>query len=184
MLRRPSLEGLARNDVWGEIDKFEGEGYTRVPACEFFNTKEDGMLKKEMAEMFKGATGLSDGDMAKLHPGLEKLINNVGRMMENQLVAEVVKSEACFAQVKVGDKLVFDPFLNPEKSTGVMCPKALLPVLLEVNALWEMQMEWAESGKKELPEIVWRNVRCLDPGLEDGGVGGVVYRIHAEKMVP
>jgi hypothetical protein len=35
-------------------------------------------------------------------------------MMQVQTVAEVVKSERCFAQVKVGDKLVFDPFLNPE----------------------------------------------------------------------
>ncbi len=142
------------------------------------------MLKKEAAEMAKAATGLSDGDLAKLHPGLEKLFNNVTGMMGNELVAEVVKAEACFAGVKVGDKLVFDPFLNSGKSTGVMCPKALLPVLLEVNALWEMRAEWAESGKKEEPEIVWRNVRCLDPGLADGGIGGVVYRLHAEKMAP
>jgi len=63
-----------------------------------------------------------------------------------------------------------------------MCPKALLPVLLEINALWETTMEWAESGKEELPEIVFRNVRCLDPGLEDGGVGGVVYTIRNEKI--
>ena len=142
------------------------------------------MLTGEAAEMFKGATGLSDEAMAKLHPGLEKLFNNVAKTMPYQTVAEVVKSEACFAQVKVGDKLIFDPFLNPQKSTGMMCPKALLPVLLEINALWEMTAEWAESGKEELPEIVWRNVRCLDPGLEDGGVGGVVYHIHAEKMAP
>jgi len=142
------------------------------------------MLRKEMADMFKGATGLDDRAMARLHPGLQKLINNVPAMMAHQLIAEVVKSEACFAQVKVGDKLVFDPFLNPQKSTGMMCPKALLPVLLEVNALWEMTAEWADSGKEELPEIVFRSVRCLDPGLEDGGVGGVVYRIRAEKIAP
>jgi hypothetical protein len=142
------------------------------------------MLTGAAADMFKGATGLSDEAMAKLHPGLEKLINNAPKMMAYQTVAEVVKSEHCFAQVKVGDKLVFDPFLNPQKSTGMMCPKALLPVLLEINALWETMFEWADSGKEKLPEIVWRNVRCLDPGLEDGGVGGVVYHIHAEKMAP
>ena len=84
----------------------------------------------------------------------------------------------------MGDKLVFDPFLNPEKSTGVMCPKALLPVLAQIGAIWEMATEWAESGKEEQPEIVWRNIRCLDPGLEDGGVGGVVYRIGIEKIAP
>ena len=94
----------------------------------------------------------------------------------------MVKSERCFAQVKVGDKLVFDPFLNPEKSAGVMCPKALLPVMAQIGAIWEMATEWAVSGKEEPPEIVWRHVRCLDPGLEDGGLGGVVYNIRMEKI--
>ena len=142
------------------------------------------MLTKETAEMAKGFFGLSDEELAKLHPGFEKFINNAQKTMGYQTVAEVVKSEHCGAQVKVGDKLVFDPFLNPERSTGVMCPRALLPVLIQMNAMMEMMAEWAEAGKEELPEIVLRNVRCLDPGLEDGGVGGVVYRIHAEKIAP
>jgi len=140
------------------------------------------MLTGAAADLFKFSTGLDDKAMAKLHPGLEKLYNNISKTIGYQIVAEVVKSEACFAAVEVGNKLVFDPFLNPQKSTGNMCPKALLPVLLEINALWEMTMEWAESGKEELPEIVWRNVRCLDPGLGDGGVGGVVYTLHSEKI--
>jgi hypothetical protein len=140
------------------------------------------MLTGAAADLFKFSTGLDDKAMAKIHPGLEKLYNNIPKTIGYQLVAEVVKSKACFAMIEVGNRLVFDPFLNPQKSTGNMCPKALLPVLLEINALWEMNMEWAESGKEELPEIVWRNVRCLDPGLEDGGVGGVVYAIHGEKI--
>lgn len=140
------------------------------------------MLTGAAAELFKASTGLGDQAMAKLHPGPEKLYRNIPKTLEYQLVAEVVKSQACFAGIQVGNRLVFDPFLNPQKSTGTMCPKALLPVLLEINALWEAIMEWAESCKEELPEIVWRNVRCLDPGLEDGGVGGVVYNIHSEKI--
>jgi len=144
--------------------------------------KEDTMLTGPQAEMFKGTTGLDDAALARLHPGEEKLFMNVPKMMEYETIAEVVKSEGCFAQVKVGDKLVFDPFLNPDKSTGTMCPRALIPVMIQINALWEMMSEWAESGKEELPEIVFRSARCLDPGLEDGGVGGVIYRIRAEKM--
>ena len=139
------------------------------------------MLTGAAADLFRASTGLDDKAMAKLHPGLEKLYRNIPKTLAHHLVAEVVKSQACFAGVQVDDKLVFDPFLNPQKSAGTMCPKALLPVLLEINALWETIMEWAESGKEELPEIVWRNVRCLDPGLEDGGVGGVVYTIYTEK---
>lgn len=142
------------------------------------------MLTGPLAEMAKAAFGLDDEGMSNLHLGQEKLVRNTPKMMQYQTVAEVVKSEHCFAQVKVGDKLVFDPFLNPQKSTGVMCPKALLPVVAQVGAIWEMSAEWAESGKEELAEIVWRSVRCLDPGLEDGGIGGVVYRIRVEKMNP
>ena len=142
------------------------------------------MLTGAAADMFKGATGLNDEAMAKLHPGLEKLYNNAAKILPYQLIVEVVKSEGCFAQVKVGDKLIFDPFLDTQKSIGVMCPRALLPVMIQINALWEMILEWAECGKEELPEIVYRNVRCLDPGPEEGGVGGVVYRIHSEGITP
>ena len=76
------------------------------------------MLTKESAELLKGAVGATDEQLAKLHGGEAKLFNNVMKMMQIQTVAEVVKSERCFAQVKVGDKLVFDPFLNPQKSTS------------------------------------------------------------------
>jgi hypothetical protein len=140
------------------------------------------MLTGENKEMAKASTGLNDEQVEQMHPGQEKLFNNVVKTMQYQTVAEVVKSEHCFAQVQVGDKIVFDPFLNPEKSTGVLCPKALLPLLSQIGALWEMSMEWAESGKEQPPEIVWRNIRCLDPGFEDGGVGGVVYSIRMEKI--
>jgi hypothetical protein len=140
------------------------------------------MLNEEIKEMAKASTGLSDEQIEQMHPGYEKLFNNVVKTMQFQTVAEVIKSEHCFAQVQVGDKVIFDPFLNPEKSKGVMCPKALLPLLTQIGAIWEMSAEWAESGREELPEIVWRNVRCLDPGFEYGGVGGVVYRIRIEKI--
>jgi hypothetical protein len=140
------------------------------------------MLTGKILEMVKGATGYSDEQIAKLHPGFEKLFNSMPIISEVQMVAEVVKAEGCFAQVKMGDKLVFDPFLNPEKSSGVMCPRALLPIMIQINALWEMLPEWVKSETQEPSEIVFRNVRCLDPGLEDGGVGGVVYQIRVEPL--
>ena len=140
------------------------------------------MLKGDMAEMVKGATGLKDEELEKFHPGMEKLFESVPKTMQYQTIAEVVRAEHCFAQVKEGDKLVFDPFLNPGKSKGVMCPKALLPVMIQISAIWEMAPEWAQSGKEKPAEIVFRNVHCLDPGLEDGGVGRVVYRLSMEKM--
>lgn len=95
------------------------------------------MLTGAAADPFKASTGLDDEPMAKLHLGLEKLYRNNPKTAGYQLVAEVVKFQACFAGIQVGNRLVFDPFLNPQKSTGTMCPKALLPVLPEIDALWE-----------------------------------------------
>jgi len=139
------------------------------------------MLVKPIAEMVKGATGMNDEEVAKLHSGMEKLFHSIPKAVQFQTVAEVIKSDRCFAQVKVGDKLIFDPFLNVQKSSGVMFPRALLPVMVQINAIMEMFYEWADSGRETPPNIVFRYVRCLDPGLEDGGVGGVVYRISRER---
>jgi hypothetical protein len=146
--------------------------------------KEKIMLSGPIAEMVKGATGMSDAEVARLHSGMEKLFNQVPKIVQFQTVAEVVKSDNCFAQVKVGDKLIFDPFLNIQKSSGSMCPRALLPVMVQINALWEMASEWGDSGREKPPDIVFRHVRCLDPGLEEGGIGGVVYSIRMESKNP
>ena len=74
------------------------------------------MLTGEIKEIAKASTGLSDEQVEQMHPGFEKLFNSVAKTMQFQSVAEVVKSEHCFAQVRVGDRIVFDPFLTSEKS--------------------------------------------------------------------
>ena len=74
------------------------------------------MLTREAADQLIEATGISGEQVANLHKGQEKLFNNILKTSKYQFVADVVRSEHCFAQVEVGDKLVFDPFLNPEKS--------------------------------------------------------------------
>ncbi len=140
------------------------------------------MLTKTGKELFLLGTGFEEDTLARLSAGTEKLFNHVSDMSMYQIVAEVVKSEHCFAQIKVGDKLIFNPFLNPQASTSPMCPEALLPILVRILGLWEMLAEWAESGKDALPEIIFRQIRCLDPGLEDGGVGCVVYRLGVENI--
>lgn len=134
--------------------------------------------------MVKGVTALSDEQVDRLHPGIEKLFIGLTKAPPIQIVAEVVKSKHCMAQVKKGDRIVFDPFLNLEKSTGVICPRALLPLLVQITAIWEMGSEWLHNGKTDLPIIIWRNIRCMDPGFEDGGVGGVVYTLRQEIVTP
>ena len=85
------------------------------------------MLTGETAELVKMATGLDDEGLAKLHSGIEKLYNNIQKATQVETICEVIKSEHCFAGVKVGDKIVFDPFLNPEKIHRGHVPQSLVP---------------------------------------------------------
>ena len=49
------------------------------------------MLNPEAAELLKGATGITDEQVAKLHSGEAKLFNNVMKTTQYQTVAEVIK---------------------------------------------------------------------------------------------
>ena len=55
-----------------------------------------------------------------------------------------------------------------------MCPRALLPIMVQINSIWELAAEAADSGKEEPAEIVFRNVRCLDPAT--------IKSIHIEQF--
>lgn len=85
------------------------------------------MLTGGAADLFRLTTGLDEKAMAKLHPGLEKPCRNIAKTAGYQLGNEVAKSQACFDGIEVGNRLVFDPFLNPQKSIGNMCPKPCSP---------------------------------------------------------
>ncbi|UCD58597.1 MAG: hypothetical protein JSV16_05680, partial [Candidatus Hydrogenedentota bacterium] len=59
-------------------------------------------------EMVKGMIGISDEELDKLSPGMERLLESSMTLMGYRIVAEVVESESCFAFYKPGDKLVFN----------------------------------------------------------------------------
>jgi len=138
----------------------------------------------------KQFVGITDEDLAKLYPpvesNLKKIFSNVPRAMQYKLVAEVTHSKYCFAGIKVGDKIVFNPFLDPKETTCPLCPRALLPVLVAVQQSWERTMELVDRGIDDvnaLNDSAWAGLAgCLDPGLEYGGLGHVSFRLYAEKV--
>lgn len=128
--------------------------------------------------LMKQAVGITDEDLAKVGPQTEKVASNIQRAMQYKLVAEVTSSKYCFAGIKVGDKLVFTPFLNKEETTCPLCPRALVPVLLS----WQTVAERLIEGVDPSDVAFGRVVACLDPGLEHGGLGHVIFRVYAEKV--
>jgi len=136
--------------------------------------------------LLKQAVGITDEDLAKVPRLIEKIFSNAPRAMQYKTVAEVTYSKYCFAGIKVGDKIVFSPFLNPQETTCPLCPRALIPVLVALQQFWERTMELFDRGIEGLDDLndtAFAGLAgCLDPGLELGGLGHVQFKLYAEKI--
>jgi hypothetical protein len=130
--------------------------------------------------------GVTDEDLAKVSRPLEKMLSNVPRMMQYRIVAEVTSSKYCFAGLKVGDKIVFSPFLNKEETTAPLCPWALLPVFITLRPFWERTIELLDRGIEGIDDlndgVMTKLAGCLDLGLDAGGLGHVDFKLYAEKI--
>jgi hypothetical protein len=135
--------------------------------------------------VLKNVVGISDDDMAKVPRNIEKIFANAPKSMGYKLIAEVTSSKYCFAQIKVGDKIVFDPFLNAKESTCPLCPRALIPLLISVQQAWERSLEFFSRNINDIDELndtLFAGIAgCLDPGLEGGGIGHVNFKLYSEK---
>jgi hypothetical protein len=135
-------------------------------------------------------TGITDEDLARLQPAterrMEKLYSNISQIMQQRLVAEVVQSEYCFAGIKEGDRIVFNPFLDRSETTCPLCPRALIPVLIAIQEYWERGFELADrgvEGVEAMNDSAFAGMAaCMDPGLEYGGVGHVGFRVFSERI--
>jgi uncharacterized repeat protein (TIGR04076 family) len=128
--------------------------------------------------LLKQAIGITDEDLAKVQRNTEKVFSNVAQAMQYKVVAEVASSKYCFAGIKVGDKIVFSPFLNPQETTCTLCPRALLPVFVALSSFWERGIEGVDLNDSAFGRVA----NCLDPGLEYGGLGHVTFKLYAEKV--
>ena len=148
--------------------------------------KEGGKMDEATATFLKQAVGITDEDLAKVQRNIEKIFSNASAAMQYKVVAEVTSSKYCFAGIKVGDKIVFSPFLNPQETTCPLCPRALLPVLVALQQFWERTFELFDRGIEGIDDLnntAFAGIAgCLDPGLEHGGLGHVSFKLYAEEV--
>jgi len=72
--------------------------------------------------MMKQQIGITDEDIDRLAPGIQKLMSAVPQAMNWKVIAEVTDAKYCFAGCKPGDKLVFHgPNLDAKESTCPLC---------------------------------------------------------------
>ncbi len=135
---------------------------------------------KKAREILRQEVGITDEDFEKWrqNPRNYFFLDNMPILRQYQLVAEVLSSRNCTAQLKPGQKLVFElmPAVLQKDSTAPACGRA-------VGAVAELGPDYWKaiaSGKKP-EEIEPRVIDCPDPGLDNGGFGHIKLKVYLAK---
>ncbi len=130
-------------------------------------------------QIVKEAIGITDEDLAKLSPGMERILSNLPDKARWKIIAEVTESKYCFARLKPGDKFVFNfPVLNVAESTAAPCMEAIAPLANQIRAL---ALSAADGGDPNESVLATQQVSCWDVGVDHGGLGRVMFKVYAEK---
>jgi uncharacterized repeat protein (TIGR04076 family) len=133
-------------------------------------------------EAMHRAIGVTARDFEKhiSFPHNRKIVLNTLEMQKYRIIAEVTESKYCSAGLKVGQKLVFSciPVVYlPEESDCPLCLRAVGPVAPLAAGFWDRIIDGREPNGG-----MWYISECLDPGLDKGGIGHVVFKVHARKV--
>ena len=134
--------------------------------------------KEFIKKMMQEAVGISDEDFEKYmsFPHNAALAKSTPEFMKYKIVAEVTDSKYCTAGLKKGQKYTFQSLpavMLPEETTCPVCARALPPIGNIIGEIWEE----IASGNLKGPKVV----ECLDPGVEKGGLGHIIFKVYAQK---
>jgi uncharacterized repeat protein (TIGR04076 family) len=126
----------------------------------------------------KDMLGMSDEDIAKVNPEKEQeyknTLENMGRY---RLVAEVVKSKYCAAGLRVGQKIILNGVqIDKEASDCPLCVGAIAPLQRNLT----VYLDRCSRGRDiDLPT---GGIACIDPGMDVGGLGNVLFSVRIERI--
>jgi len=126
----------------------------------------------------KDMLGMTDEDIAKITPEKEAEYKNA---MENltryRIVAEVVDSKYCTALLQKGQKIVFNGVqIDKDASDCPLCVGAIAPL----HSTLSVYLDRCMRGKDVDAPI--GGIACLDPGMEVGGLGHVLFDVRIEAV--
>jgi uncharacterized repeat protein (TIGR04076 family) len=129
-----------------------------------------------LIEVAKNLLGMSDEDIDKVTPDQQQEYKNtLDNMGKYRIVAEVVKSKYCAAGLKVGQKIVLSGVqIDKEASDCPLCLGAIAPL----ERAFAVYMDRC-SQNRGLTDPV-SGVACVDPGMEAGGLGTVLFDVRIE----
>lgn len=136
-------------------------------------------MDEMLRQLAVNALGMTEEDLAKITPEREgafkNLLLNIGRY---RLVAEVVSAQYCAAGLQAGQRFVVENGrrLNGAQSTAPLCVGALAPLAEATGLLLDRIYHDAPVCT---PMV---GFHCHDPGIDLGGLGHVVFKVHVEEI--
>ena len=138
-------------------------------------------MSKDLEYLWKEnqrALGLTDEqvEMMKKDPKAVKMIENSPALYNRKIVAEVVKTRNCLFH-KVGDRIVFRVAGGMIKEES--CENPCLYALGPLATLGYVIFDRVASGL-DPSEIMIDSIKCMDVGVENGGVGEILMKVRVE----
>ncbi|MFC1867271.1 hypothetical protein ACFL0H_03965 [Thermodesulfobacteriota bacterium] len=132
-------------------------------------------------QMMQQAIGITDEDFNThfSYPQNQGLARSAPELMKHKIIAEVTESKYCSAGLKVGQKFVFrslPAMLLPDESDCPLCVRAIGPITNLVTGFWDRIVAGLDPNKG-----MWHMAECMDPGVERGGLGHVVFKVYTQK---
>jgi len=133
-------------------------------------------IAKEAQERYR----YTDDQVKQLKENQIRLINNISKLSNYRLIAEVVESNNSGWNAKVGDKIVLSGpgWLLPAECTN--SENTCLFAVSELVPFSYMLHDRVCSGH-DTEDIIFKRVKCKDPGVENCGWGEIVMEIRAES---
>lgn len=137
------------------------------------------MDKEKMWMDLQKHLGYTDEELATFRssPKNVKMVEETPQFMTHKIIAEVIKSNGCHSQLKVGDKIVMNGNgqLIRDECPEKICIWALAPLSGLVTAVFERFVEQLDPNA-----LLFNVVSCQDVGIDCGGWGRILMKIRVE----
>lgn len=134
-------------------------------------------IDQQTRSILENGFGLSEAEISQISPNVIRIIQNMERLKQYKLQAEVVDSTYCSAGIRTGEKFVFSAMpiiLLSDESTAAPCMRALGILTPFLNTMADRIVAGVDPG-----ESIWSTAECMDPGIGNGGLGKVRFRFSA-----
>ena len=133
---------------------------------------------KRVWQRFKEVMDYSDEDLAKFQENSKFLkMMDTPTFRTHKIVFEVIQSHGCVCQHRVGQRLVLNGngALICDECPPIMCIGLVSQFYSTIIAIWERMAAGLDPNG-----LLLDTIGCTDVGVDCGGWGRVVARVHVE----